>query len=192
MTSLVMGLVVAAPADPGPTTLDLVTLAIAVFAAITSVAALVWQIASFRLTGARVKVDLKIAWLGSGGAAVGVPGTWQPGVSPSPSVHLECLAVHVRNEGRMPASITGWWVKIGPGQLGYVESLWNKPVPHRLDGGEENTWFVERAQVLGVARAFKRDHLNRDGTVTVRAGAATGAGKSIESKNSMTVPGRTA
>jgi hypothetical protein len=109
------------------TALDLLTLVIAIVGALTGVIALVWQAVTFVLTGGRARVELKMAWLGPGGAIVGEPGSWTLGRSPAPGYDSECLGVEVSNVGRLPISVTGWAVTVGPGQLGYVQSPWNNP-----------------------------------------------------------------
>ena len=53
-----------------PTTLDIVTLVVAIIGALTGIAALVWQAVEFSLTGARVRVTLKSAIVGPSGAIV--------------------------------------------------------------------------------------------------------------------------
>jgi len=139
--------------DQGPTGLDYITLIIAVFGAVLGAAAFVWQIASFKMSGPRIVVRLAAGWIGPSGALVfEVQDTWEPIDRPNENFIEECFAVQVHNAGRMPASITGWWLQIGPASLGQHVSPWNKPCPHRLEAYAEETWFVDRDQVLSVAQ----------------------------------------
>lgn len=88
------------------TPLDYIILAVAIVGAITGVAALMWQALTFYLEGARIRVILKVAWVGQAGAVMGPPGMWDWGRPPAPGYELECLAVEVRNKGRSPTSVT--------------------------------------------------------------------------------------
>ena len=159
------------------TALDVLTLVVAILGALTGVAALVWQAVTFALSGGRVKVALKTAWLGPGGAIIGEPGTWKPGQPPAAAYDTECFGVEVRNVGRLPVSVTGWGVKVGPAELGDVQNVWNKPLPHRLEVGEAVTWFVEARQVMSAADTIRPPEL--------RAAASLGTGKRVVSKNRL-------
>lgn len=172
------------------TALDVVTLVTAMLGALTGIAALAWQWTTWSLSGARIQVDLKHAWLGRGGAITGVPGTWKDTRPPAAGYDLECLAVETRNVGRMPASITGWAVEVGVASLGYFDSPWNKPLPHRLESGESVTWFVERATVESMSSVLRKGTWNGrpreyvDPSI-LRARVATGDGKTHRSKRTL-------
>ena len=183
--------------DQGPTGLDYITLIIAVFGAVLGAAAFVWQIASFKMSGPRIVVRLAAGWIGPSGALVfEVQDTWEPIDRPNENFIEECFAVQVHNAGRMPASITGWWLQIGPASLGQHVSPWNKPCPHRLEAYAEETWFVDRDQVLSVAQALTRGvkrgkPIYKPGQpVEIRAAVSIGGQESKQSKNSTKVPGR--
>lgn len=175
------------PSDDPVSALDIVTLVVAGIGALTGIAALAWQAATFALSGGRAKVTLKVAWLSPGGGAlVGEPGTWHPGRRPAEGFDLECFGVEVVNVGRLPITVTGWGVDIGKAQLGYVLAAWNPPLPHRLDVGEQATWFVEAPSVAAAASALA-EVVGGNPSVRLRANAKLGTGKSVTSKNSMTL-----
>lgn len=139
------------------TTLDIVTLVIATIGALTGIAGLVWAVATHTLTGARVKVDLLVGWV-SGGAVVSVPWSkYRPG-EPPPFTGFRAedalVGVQVRNAGRMHCSVNWWGITLDNAvSLTGVELPINRPLPHRLDAGEEVTWFAELHDVAAMVRA---------------------------------------
>lgn len=167
------------------TGLDLLTLGIAVLGALTGLASLVWQAVSFVLSGGRPKVELLEAWLGTGGGVTGVPGTWPGRRPPVPTMDQEHLAVRVSNVGRLPLSVTSWGIKIGPTELSHTPGgLWNKPLPYRLDVGEQQTWFVDRAVVDKTSEALRSSKV-RGSTVgervVIKGSASFGTGITLSS-----------
>jgi hypothetical protein len=161
--------------------LEIVTLVVAIVGAVTGVAALVWEAATFVLSGSRVKVALTHAWLGGGGVVTGPLGEIgkQP---PDERFPVEALGVEVRNVGRLQASVTGCAIEVGPVAISAFVPH-NEPLPHRLDIGEENTWFVEVAQIHAAVSAAVRTF----GPVEIRARASLGTGKRITSRNSISL-----
>jgi hypothetical protein len=165
--------------------LEIVTLVVAIVGAVTGVAALVWEAVTFVLSGSRVKVALVHVWLGGGSVAVTVPLSEPIGKQPpSPHATVETLGVEVRNVGRLAVSVTDWRIKIGPTELISLRGVpHNKQLPHRLDVGEENTWFVEVAQIHAAVSAA----VGTFGPVEIRARASLGTGKSTTSRNSISL-----
>lgn len=98
---------------------DLLTLGIAVFGAVTGAASLAWAIASHILSGGRVKVELLAGWASAGDLFTG-PLT-KDTIRPDPADDFEpMLAVRASNTGRLPVSVEGWSVGIGDARLGHV------------------------------------------------------------------------
>ena len=112
-----------------PTTLDLITLVIAILGLVASVVALVWQVLSWRMSGSRVKVE--------GRHAVIVPD--------DEGIHV--LAVNAHNIGRIQVSVTGWGFSYPnkthiPGHA-YQPMAWINPkVPHTLEPGHSASWHL--------------------------------------------------
>jgi hypothetical protein len=123
-----------------PTTLDYITLVIAVLGFGLAVASLAWQVVQFILTGSRVKVFTILE-------------SW-PEKTP--------IGVRARNVGRMGVAVT----EVGFEPHGGFKSgdrLWrvilNGPLlPHTLEPGQEATWTFNEAE----HRAFLVDKEGRD------------------------------
>lgn len=106
------------------TALDVTTLVIAVFGAVTAMASLVWQLANHHLTGARVKVHLRAGWLGMGGAVTMPWDQFREAARPEGVTGPTMVAVEVRNVGRLPCSVMGWGVGAGGTILGHVQTAY--------------------------------------------------------------------
>jgi hypothetical protein len=109
-------------------TLDIVTLVIAVLGLMAAAISLVWQIVSWRLTGPLVKVSV------SRGFLVGVPG-------PVP----EIISVTARNVGRSNVSIGAWGLRLPNGErlVVPIPEAWAGPrVPYTLMGGARRSSSV--------------------------------------------------
>jgi hypothetical protein len=85
-----------------PSTLDIVTLVVAILAFSVALASLVWQMASWRLSGPRVIVEIGLGFSVSSGTPV--------------------LSVAARNTGRADTQITSWAIQV-PDERTYVPSL---------------------------------------------------------------------
>ena len=169
------------------TAFDVVTLIVAIVGAFMGLAALVWNVAEYRLTGPRVKVEIKAAMPSTGmdGAMTGPEDVWSQHLDPRFSDRA--VAIKVRNVGRFPATVESYQVDIAEGYaFSYVQSLLGPPVPHRMEAGEAETWFIE----FDAVKAFKdavgatvdlKDH-------TVRASLLLGDGRRVKSKNSIAIP----
>lgn len=141
------------------TALDITTLVIAVVGALTGVASLAWTVASHALSGARVKVELKAGWLGGGGA-VTLPFTNFGSVARPEGIDGPAVVVvEARNVGRLPCSVVGWGVSVGSAQLGHVQLPVNPALPHRLEVGEEGSWFVEMHSVLALIATLRETNV---------------------------------
>jgi hypothetical protein len=114
------------------------TLVFAVLGLVLSVASLVWQAATYTLSGPRVRADLRVG--ATNGQAFGhVPAgpDWQRQVEHmvAQGMHTPILAVVVRNVGRQATSVTGYQVYLDTGQrLGLTGTPQGTPsLPHRLE-----------------------------------------------------------
>ena len=79
--------------------MDEVTLVFAVLGLVLAVASLVWQFASFQLSGPRVRVRLREGLRDLQGVLIGPPAMYPNAVGE----HV--LAVEVVNSGRLPATV---------------------------------------------------------------------------------------
>ena len=108
------------------TTLDIVTLVVAIFAFGVALASLVWHFASWRLSGVRVTVDIGLSLAYSSGEPL--------------------ITLTARNIGRTDKQITSWAIRL-PDERSYVPGLSpgsfiGPPMPLRLAAGHSETWNV--------------------------------------------------
>jgi hypothetical protein len=138
------------------TALDLITLGIAVFGALTGLAALLWQIAQHALTGPRIQVALKSAMLGPGGAVVAREDrAWSQAEALAPNGYsTPAYAVSVINRGRFPASVDSIVLTVGGG-MGFrpIGELLGSQLPCSIDGGGAETWYVNAQSVWATEEA---------------------------------------
>lgn len=144
-----------------PTTLDYVTLGIAAVGAVTGIAALGATWAQFMLSGARVRVTT--------GTAMPV------------ATQEFLLYVAVENVGRMPTTVHGLSLDLPNNQhvpLGMEISRGRgigPPLPHRMEPGEEQSWYFEVEPMLETFRLQNKP-------TTLHARAATGSKKTRTKK----------
>jgi len=98
--------------DSSPSTLDIVTLIVAIVGVVFACASLAWQAASFVLSGSRVRVKLRRGALkrDSSGRLIRVQGQLSPKQSDLEVLRQQgftddVLIIEVRNVGRMAVSV---------------------------------------------------------------------------------------
>lgn len=168
------------------TALDIATLIIAVIGAFTGITSLVWTVASHVLTGARVKVELVIGWVANG-SVITLPWSSHNPSKPPPfsgiDLQYPVVGVQVRNVGRLACSVRGWSVSLDNGvALSHVELPMNSPLPHRLDAGEEQTWFAQLSPVLAMIEASRGSNMPPR---AVFGRATLGDGRAVESSKHL-------
>ncbi|GAB2747815.1 hypothetical protein GCM10027039_01830 [Terrabacter koreensis] len=119
-----------------------------------SVASLTWQVTSFLLTGARIKVS----------AAYALP---VGGLDRLP----ECMSITARNVGRFATTVRTVGLEVRPDGTQAVIShqfirQLSTDIPHRLEPGDEASWFVP----LDVVRSISADHPAKGWAVFVTLG----------------------
>jgi hypothetical protein len=144
--------------------IDLITLTIAVLAFALAVATLWWQVASYKLSGGRIKAENIRGLADIHGAQMM---TIEPGSLPPESIRqlkadgysLDVAGVTVRNIGRMPVSITRVQAVIRPTGVIYdpMNSALGKQLPHRLEAGESEHWAFNTAVLRQAASAQRED-----------------------------------
>jgi hypothetical protein len=158
---------------------EVVTLLIAVFGAVTGAASLAWSIASHVLSGGRVAVDLRGGWAGPSNLITAplARKTIQPDRN---FVNEPVLAVQARNTGRLPVSVEGWAVKFGELSLGHVDHYANDPLPRVLNVGESATWIVPLQPLLAAYSAALETGMGAQ--ETLRGTVSLGSGKARTTK----------
>jgi hypothetical protein len=135
--------------------MDAVTLAIAVLGLVLSVVSIVWQIAEHRLSGARIKVDLRWGAIGDRGIVSGEVGR-DLGLGQFPGLTERVFVVVARNVGRLPVDIAGVAIRFR-GDISYRSTerwIHNPTLPHRLEAGSAMTFYLSHDDVMaGVAAA---------------------------------------
>ena len=126
-------------------TISTAALILGAIGSLLAVASLTWQMATFKLSGSRVKVKLRIAALGNAGALTGpVDSNWLTSLQRYQSMgYTPCLAIDARNIGRLAVDVIGCKVLFSNGMTYYpVDSPANPPSNYRLEHGQTKTWFV--------------------------------------------------
>jgi len=169
------------------TALDIVTLIVAIVAALMGLAALVWNIAEFRLAGPRVKVTIKAAMLSKpvGAMVVGPEAIWSQ--TSDPRFDERAIAITARNVGRLPTTVEKYEVKVADGfAFSYTQSLVGPPIPHRLDAQESATWYIE----LHAAAALQGAALAAAGVTArpLRAAITLADGRQVTSDSTLIIP----
>lgn len=112
--------------------MEVTTLVIAIIGAITGVAALAWQVITWRQSGPVVVVTATQAFPTYG------PGVGEPHVN-----------VTASNSGRSPVTVKGWGLRFPDGQTMVFPNPvpWSDPLPNRLEPGADASWYVPTVEV---------------------------------------------
>ena len=130
--------------------MELASFVLGLIGTVLATASVVWQFAQHRLTGPRIRVDLRWGGLTSQGSLTGpmktsletfrVAGVVQP-----------MFAVVVRNVGRTPINVQGYGVAVPSGaSVSQPGNRFDPTLPHRLEGGSQATFHVELRLVEGL------------------------------------------
>ena len=179
-------------AGSGPSALSEAAFGLAAFGSVVATASLTWQVATFKLSGSRVKATLKIGGLGASGALTApVGGDWpkmlrqfaQQGYGNS------CLAAEVANVGRLGVDIVRCTAVFSNGMaFDPVAHPASPPRDTRLDHGQTKTWFVDLAPLQAAVDAAAAVGLKRSaGPQEIRMRVELGTGKSVTTKESVSI-----
>ena len=171
-------------------TSDTATTVIAVLGLLFALASLGWQAWTFRLSGSRVRVEIARG-LKSETHAVTMPPTataQQIEDVRSQGFTQRVLAVTVSNSGRGETSIASVDVLLPRGG-GVSESVHEPPLPFRLVGESEQTWYFDARLADGYVRVFD-EVLPKDKPPTARGRVRLGGReKPILSRNKVELIG---
>jgi hypothetical protein len=128
---------------------------LSIIALCLSVASLTWQISSFLLTGARVKIET--SWAYPLGGADYLP---------------ECVSITARNVGRFATTVRNVGIEVQrDGTHAVISHLlvpqMSTELPHRLEPGDEASWSVP----VQAVRSMAADHPPRDWAAYVSLGS---------------------
>ncbi len=163
------------------------TLIVAVIALVLSVGSLTWQIAQFLLAGSRVSAELQIG-AHSGSAVALRPADRRPDWDrlAAEGFTEAVLGVTARNKGRIGVTVMSWKVVFDNGlsfSLADYRPNNDKPMPYRLEPGDEVTWLCPAAAVMAAGRSWREaigDHPGR-----IRARVTLGTGKEITGETAI-------
>lgn len=179
-------------ATNGTSALSIAAFALAVLGSLLGVTSLTWQMATFKLSGSRVKVRLKVAALGRGGALTAPvrPG-WEVTLRQyaSQGYPTPCLAIEASNVGRLGVDVVRCNARFSNGMsfdpLGHPA---NPPSNSRLDHGQTKTWFIELAPLQAAIDASAAVGLaNSAGPQTVSVSVELGTGRTVAAKGTVTL-----
>jgi hypothetical protein len=140
-------------------TTDVATTVLASFGVGLALLSLGWQAVSFRLSGSRVSVDVRGGAMGAGQIAT-LPSITAEQLRQLASQGMAnaVFGVEVKNSGRSPTSVVSAGVVYTPGGGGLTGSYLppSPPLPYRLEGESEATWYFDAGQVVFAAQAFEK------------------------------------
>jgi hypothetical protein len=177
----------------GISAFDIVTLVVAIIGVVLALASLVWQAATFVLSGSRVKVELHRGMTRRQPAQGIARALGPPEPTPSELGGLraqgfedEVAGVDVRNVGRLAVSVEevtlfaddGWGFAV-------LADPENQTLPHRLEPGAAATWHIP---IEGLQRLVESDGKTRSLSMHVKLGT----GQTVRTKEqSRLVPQHT-
>ncbi|NJP34174.1 hypothetical protein [Micromonospora thermarum] len=134
------------------------SLVVAICGLVLACLSLGWQAANFVLAGGRVKVELRVGATGSQAMLTAEPNSFKPDwltELAQQGYRQPIAAVRVANVGRQPVTVERWGFRHpAAGTLFPMADFIGKPLPHRLEVGQSETWAMD----LGpVAQGRKRD-----------------------------------
>jgi hypothetical protein len=154
------------------TGLDVATFVIAVVGLAVATASVVWQMATFKLEGGRVKVKLLVGAMANNGRGVALndPHRVTPESLKSLAAQgfgMPVIAVTVRNVGRADVTVQRWSIKHEASGLAFVpigDSI-GKELPFRLAAGASETWAADLRTALALPDAGRAIKPNSRGKV---------------------------
>jgi hypothetical protein len=107
-------------------------LILGIIGSITGVAALAWQVITWRQSGAVVAVTARQAFPVYGG-----------------HVSEQHVNVSARNSGRSPVTVNGWGLRLpnGEAMVSFNPAPGSSPLPYRLEPGADGSWLLPTHEV---------------------------------------------
>jgi hypothetical protein len=164
------------------------TLALALIGVLLSLLALAWQAYSFAVSGSRIRVELRRC-LGGDGAVATFPDdapAWHFEQAAGQGLTEPLYAVKVNNSGRGGTSITGIELAFSDGGAVVLTGP-DPPLPFRLDGEHEQTWYVEAGLAGAYASTSAQVWPEKAKDMTVQGRVTLGSSKTVSSRNRLRV-----
>lgn len=165
------------------------TTILAAVGVVLAMASLAWQAWSFRIAGSRISATVARG-LKRGNAVVMTSSTDSTGsdvdaltkqgfVSP-------VVAVRVYNAGRGSTSIVGILLSVGRGS-GITDAKLDPPLPFRLEGESEKTWYFDATLLQGLAEVWSQADPSGSWNAVYAEVRLGGSRKTIVSENTVPV-----
>lgn len=180
------------PVDPElQSTLAIVAVVLSALSFALACLALGWQVASWLLSGGRVKATLKHGVLGPG-SAVTRPVGRSGGLMSLATLHAqgfigtEVLAVDVANVGRAPVTVARYSGRLLGAGVSFVPvaDAMGPALPCRIDPGESQTWYADMAAVRALVATGQE---LQAGARQVRMAVELGTGKTVETRTAARI-----
>lgn len=143
--------------NTGPSGYDIAALIIAGIAGAMALASLVWNIAEFRLSGPRVKVELCFGAVGPAGLVSAPAPPRDPQFIIRQGFTDPLVGINVVNRGRVSTEVHHFRCKLSNGfALADVQAGFNPPLPFVLDPHRAQTWWLPAMEVNALVHASGR------------------------------------
>jgi hypothetical protein len=182
-------------AGSGTSALSEAAFGLAAFGSVVATASLTWQVATFKLSGSRVKATLKVGGLNiSGALTTPAKGDWRKMLRQfaQQGYGTACLAAEVTNVGRLGVDIVRCTAVFSNGMtFDPVSHLASPPRDTRLDHGQTKSWFVDLDPLQAAVDAAAAVGLKKPtGPQEVRLRAELGTGRSVVTLEAITIAPR--
>ncbi len=166
---------------------DPATVILAALGVCLALASLAWQARTFAISGSRISVEIKTALRGRGGDLTLPHTATAHDVEYMQSQGFEepLFAVQVNNVGRGSTSIAEVKLVLDDGMA--VNTVLNPPLPFRLVGESEQTWYFDANLVVAVVRTSEKV-MPTGKPRTVRGQVKLGSKKPVMSDNHCPIP----
>jgi len=132
------------------------SLVVAICGLVLACLSLGWQAATYVLTGGRVKVGLRIGAMSGRAMVTAEPDTIKPdwlAELAQQGYRQPIAAIKVANVGRQPVTVERCGFRHpAAGTLFPVGDLIGKPLPHRLEVGQSETWAMDLGPVVDLLK----------------------------------------
>ncbi len=171
----------------GPSTAVLV---IAVLGLVLSTSSLVWQAATFRLNGPRVRAELLVGAMSAHGFATAPVGkNWRRDLAALQRNELPnpVVAVRVRNIGRQATTVTGYRAVFDTGgPYGLTGAPPGCPqLPYRLEADDVGMWWLPLDEVARVVLLTGEADVVMTRVQTVQMAVDLGSGRQVTTRSRL-------
>lgn len=178
MLASVARVTAAAPSTP--------VLVISVLGLVLAVASLVWQFATFRLNGPRIRTTLRVGTAGAGLTLAPVRTGWQRVLAQlvDQGAGEPVVAVEVRNVGRSAATVVGFQAQLDNGMsfLPTSPPAGGTTLPHRLEAEDQVTFWMPYKTCVNLMNASRRT--SRPGRA-LQMQVQFGSGRTVDTKERL-------